>query len=89
MPYVYEPEGNKTPVHHPVIGHLVYGDVYDHPDCASHPDFKEVIEKPEPSADETVADTTETSEPEAEETSHKRTSAAKSGKGVTHANTES
>lgn len=47
MPYRYRPKGNRTPVTHPVIGHLEYDGVYDHPDCASNPDFQEIKdEKP-------------------------------------------
>lgn len=42
MPWRYRPKGNRTPVAHPIIGHLVYDAVYDHPDCATHPDFREV-----------------------------------------------
>lgn len=41
----YRPKGNRTPLAHPVIGHLVYDGVYDHPDCATHPDFQETSEQ--------------------------------------------
>jgi hypothetical protein len=43
--YRYRPEDNRTPVIHPTIGHLDYDGVYDHPDCAGHPDFVEVHDK--------------------------------------------
>lgn len=46
--YRYKPADNKTPGHHKTIGHLVYGDVYDHPDCAGNPDFEEVKETKRP-----------------------------------------
>ena len=40
MPYVYRPADNKTPVNHPVFGHLEYGTVCDDPLCADDPNFE-------------------------------------------------
>lgn len=53
--YHYRPKDNRTPVTHPIIGHLDYDGVYEHPDCADNPDFVEVHDKkdePEPVAAE-------------------------------------
>lgn len=46
--YRYRPKGNRTPLSHPVLGHLEYDGVYSHPDCAGHPDFKEIRPEPVP-----------------------------------------
>jgi hypothetical protein len=45
--YRYRPKDNRTPVSHPVIGHLTWDGIYDHPDCAGHPDFEEITPEPE------------------------------------------
>lgn len=42
MPYRYRPKDNRTPMSHPVIGHLVWDGVYDNPACAGNPDFVEI-----------------------------------------------
>lgn len=45
MSWRYEPKDNRTPVNHPLIGHLEWGQVYDNPLCAENPDFVEVKPK--------------------------------------------
>jgi hypothetical protein len=47
MRYRYRPAGNRTPLTHPVLGHLHWDGIYEHPDCAGHPDFEPIDEKPE------------------------------------------
>lgn len=40
--YRYEPKDNRTPMGHPVLGELVWGETYEHPDLAGDPDFTEI-----------------------------------------------
>lgn len=47
MPWRYRPKGNRTPKIHPIIGGLVWDQVYDNPACADDPDFIEVKEPQE------------------------------------------
>jgi hypothetical protein len=42
VPWRYEPQTNRTPVNHPVLGHLAWGQIYDNPLCANDPNFVEV-----------------------------------------------
>ena len=45
----YEPKEDRTPKHHPIFGHLEWGQVYDNPACADNPDFTPVRDaKPAP-----------------------------------------
>jgi hypothetical protein len=50
MPWRYQPKDNRTPVNHPVFGHLEYGTVVDNPGCAHDPNFVEVKPKQKPKA---------------------------------------
>ena len=45
--YRYRPRDNRTPLDHPVFGHLEWGGIYESPECAGNPDF-EPVEAPEP-----------------------------------------
>jgi hypothetical protein len=67
MAYVYRPVDNRTPVNHPVLGHLEWGTVIDDPSCAGDPNFEEIKPKkaparkkapakPEPAKEPAVAD---------------------------------
>lgn len=46
--YRYRPQGNRTPVNDPVLGHLCFEGVYDDPRCANDPRFEEIKPKDEP-----------------------------------------
>lgn len=79
--YRYRPKDNRTPVMHPIIGHLDYDGVYEHPDCADNPDFIEVHDKKVP--DDAVRESPENPEfAEAPDpvTKSPDTSSAKAGK---------
>lgn len=52
MPYRYRPKDNRTPVNHPVLGHLEWDTIVDSPLCAGLPDFEEI-----PSPDDLEAHT--------------------------------
>lgn len=41
----YEPADNRTPLLHPVIGELVYGQEYTHPDCAFVPGMVDISDE--------------------------------------------
>lgn len=47
----YRPKGNRTPLNHPVLGHLEWDGIYDNPACAGNPDFQEIKPEPEPAPD--------------------------------------
>lgn len=40
--YRYQPKDNRTPMGHPVLGELVWGEIYEHPSLAADPDFTPV-----------------------------------------------
>ena len=57
MLWRYRPENNRTPKIHPIIGGLVWDQVYDNPACANDPDFVPVeAEQADTSAGRTPAD---------------------------------
>lgn len=80
--YHYRPKDNRTPVSHPIIGHLDYEGVYEHPACADNPDFVEIHDKKVP--DDAVRESPENPEMAVEApdpvTTSPATSAAKAGK---------
>lgn len=43
--YRYRPRGNRTPVNHPILGHLSWDGVYDNSLCANNPDFELIRDK--------------------------------------------
>ena len=79
--YRYRPRGNRTPVLHPVFGHLEWDGVYDHPDCAGHPDFQ-LIKDSAPTEDRPAADesTAEASAETAKPPAHSKADAGKTGR---------
>lgn len=48
MPWRYRPANHRTPKHHPLIGHLAWDQVYDHPACEHDPDFVPVEDESTP-----------------------------------------
>lgn len=79
--YRYRPKDNRTPVSHPVFGHLLWDGEYEHDECAGHPDFVEVREKQDEPDTDKPDEGASTSEPEPDSvTKSHATSAAKAGK---------
>lgn len=75
MRYLYRPEGDRTPVHDPVLGHLSYDGVYEDPRCADDPRFQPAPTEDEPATvaePDAVAETADDASPEAEQAPQKR-----------------